>query len=148
MFGTIKVNVDSVQLRDYADKLENVRDSMLTEIEELKRNYKQAQWNDMVSEKARVQLNQYIDALNFAIGDLNSVIYCFFAVPIPLIKIICLFSNSSAHCCNVILLSLLTLALVLLGLLLYHRFTRFTYRRFIAIYRYYLYNEIWNKKDS
>lgn len=76
MFGTINVNVDSVQLRDYADKLENVHNSMLTEIEELKRNYKQAQWNDMVSEKARVQLNQYIDALNFAIGDLNSVISC------------------------------------------------------------------------
>lgn len=76
MFGTIKVNVDSVQLRNYADKLENIHNSMLTEIEELKRNYKQAQWNDMVSEKARVQLNQYIDALNCAIGDLNSVIFC------------------------------------------------------------------------
>lgn len=58
----------------------------------------------------------------------------------------CLFSDSSASCCNVILLSLLMLAFVLLGLLLYHRFARFTYRRFVTIYRYYLYNEIWNKK--
>lgn len=67
--------------------------------------------------------------------------YCFFAVFLPLTKMICLFSDSSANCCNVILLSLLIIVLVLLGLLLYHRFT---YRRFIAIYRYYLYNEIWN----
>lgn len=72
--------------------------------------------------------------------------YCFFAVLIPLIKIICLFSTSSAKCCNTILLILLLLGFVLLGMLLYHRFTRFTYRRFITIYRYYLYNVVWNKK--
>ena len=33
--------------------------------------------------------------------------YCFFAVLIPLIKIICLFNNSSASCCNVIFLIVL-----------------------------------------
>ena len=33
--------------------------------------------------------------------------------------------------------------LLALSVLLYFRFKRFTYRRFIAIYRYYLYNEIW-----
>ena len=38
--------------------------------------------------------------------------------------------------------------LLALSALFYFRFKRFTYRRFIAIYRYYLYNEIWNKKDS
>lgn len=73
--------------------------------------------------------------------------YCFVATLVPLIKIICLFSNSSVKCCNIILLSVLITGLVLLGFLLYHRFARFTYRRFITIYRYYLYNEICSKPD-
>lgn len=74
MFGIIDVNVDSSKINAYLHTLQSARDDMRNEIEELKRKYNQAQWNDMVSEKARVRLNAYIDALNSAIGDLDSII--------------------------------------------------------------------------
>ena len=47
---------------------------MQEDVEELKNAYNKAAWNDMVSEKARIQLNEYIDAYNRAIEELSSVI--------------------------------------------------------------------------
>lgn len=69
--------------------------------------------------------------------------YCFMAVIIPLCKLVCLFKAQSASCCTVIFFIGIIILLLGFGILLYNRFARFTYRRIIAIYRYYLYYEVW-----
>ena len=74
--------------------------------------------------------------------------YCFMAAIIPLCKLICLFKAPSVSCCAIISFIGIILLLLVLGILLYTRFTRFTYRRIIAIYRYYLYHEIWKASDK
>ena len=75
MFGNIEVEVDSYRLKFmYLDDLCKARSKMQEDIEELKAAYNKADWNDIVSEKARIQLNEYIDAYNRAIEELSSVI--------------------------------------------------------------------------
>lgn len=75
MFGNIEVEVDSYRLKFmYLDDLCKARGKMQEDIEELKTAYNKAAWNDMVSEKARIQLNEYIDAYNRAIEELSVVI--------------------------------------------------------------------------
>lgn len=74
MFGNIEANVESYRLELYRDDLYKARDKMQQDIEALKKAYTDAQWNDMVSEKVRIQLNEYIDAYNRAIEELSSVI--------------------------------------------------------------------------
>lgn len=75
MFGNIEVEVDSYRLKFmYLDDLCKARSKMQKDIEELKTANNKAAWNDMVSEKARIQLNEYIDAYNRAIEELSSVI--------------------------------------------------------------------------
>ena len=74
MFGNVEANVDSYKLELYRDDLYKARDKMQKDVETLKKAYTDAQWNDMVSEKARIQLNEYIDAYNRAMEDLCSVI--------------------------------------------------------------------------
>ena len=75
MFGNIEVEIDSYRLKFmYLDDLCKARNQMQKDIEELKTAYNKADWNDMVSEKARIQLNEYIDAYNRAIEELSSVI--------------------------------------------------------------------------
>lgn len=69
--------------------------------------------------------------------------YCFVAIIIPFMKWSDLLQSSTANCCNILLVIGLAVLLIGLGCLFYERFKRFTYRRFITIYRYYLYNEIW-----
>ena len=75
MFGNIEVEVDSYRLKFmYLDDLCKARSKMQKDIEELKTAYNKAAWNDMVSEKARIQLNEYIDVYNRAIEELSSLI--------------------------------------------------------------------------
>lgn len=74
MSENIEVKVDSYRLELYRDDLYKARDTMQNDIEELKKAYAKAQWNDMVSEKVRVQLNEYIDAYNCAVEELSLVI--------------------------------------------------------------------------
>ena len=74
MFGNVEVNVDSYRLELYRDDLNKARDKMQQDIDALKKAYTDALWNDMVSEKARIQLNEYIDAYNRAIEELSVVI--------------------------------------------------------------------------
>ena len=74
MFGNVEANVDSYKLELYRDDLYKARDKMQKDVETLKKAYTDAQWNDMVSEKVRIQLNEYIDAYNRAMEELSSVI--------------------------------------------------------------------------
>ncbi len=75
MFGSIKVEVDSYKLKvAYLGEMCNTRRKMQEDIEELKTAYNKAVWNDMVSEKTRLSLNEYIDAYNRAIEELSIII--------------------------------------------------------------------------
>ena len=75
MFGNIEVKVNSYRLKFmYLDDLCEARSKMQEDIEELKATYNKAPWNDMVSEKVRIQMNEYIDAYNRAIEELSLVI--------------------------------------------------------------------------
>ena len=66
--------VDSQQLEWYRWALSKAQRDMDSEIEQLKNAYVNADWNDMVSAKAGLQLNDYIDSYNRAMEKLEVVI--------------------------------------------------------------------------
>lgn len=66
--------VDTRQLEEYRGQLCGARNRMQSEIETLTRAYRDAEWNDMVSEKVGHRLNAYIDAYNGAMEKLDTVI--------------------------------------------------------------------------
>ena len=74
MLGNIEVRLDSYRLSDYLSSLESICKRMDEEIEQMKKAYDRAEWNDMVSEKARLELNEYIDAYNRNMSVLRGVI--------------------------------------------------------------------------
>lgn len=74
MFGIVRAEVDSYRLDLYLSDLITARDKMIEDLLDLKSAYEKAEWNDMVSEKARIQLNEYISRFNSSIELLDSVI--------------------------------------------------------------------------
>lgn len=74
MLGDIKVTVDSCALEEYGTTLAQRREQMNAELLSLCAAYLDAEWNDMVSEKVRQKLNQYIAEYNRASASLEAVI--------------------------------------------------------------------------
>lgn len=70
----IIVRTSASALRDFENKLSTIRADLLQDAESLDRAYQNAQWNDMVSEKARLEVNAYLDRFNDALAGLNGVI--------------------------------------------------------------------------
>lgn len=75
MWGRVEVELDSYKLNDYRDELVCAYQKMNEDIEEMKSAFeKNDEWNDMVSEKARIALNSYIDSYNIAMDELAAII--------------------------------------------------------------------------
>lgn len=70
----IIVRTDASALQEFEDRLSSIRAKLLEDAEELDRVYQRCQWNDMVSEKTRLEVNAYLDRFNDALADLNGVI--------------------------------------------------------------------------
>ena len=71
----IIVRTDAAKLQQFENKLSVIQERLLRDTDRLGDAYYGAVWNDMVSEKARVQLNEYIRRLNESMSYLNGVIY-------------------------------------------------------------------------
>ena len=71
---SVEVEVNSSNIRHYFYELCEARNKMQNDINELKTAYNKAAWNDMVAEKARLQLNEYIHRYNLAMVELCRVI--------------------------------------------------------------------------
>ena len=71
----IIVRTDAAKLQEFENKLLSVQEAMLQNVQQLDAAYHRAVWNDMVSEKAREQLNHYIDQLNRSLSCLSGIIH-------------------------------------------------------------------------
>ena len=74
MAKPIHVQADPCVLEDYLQRLIKHRARLCEELEELKRAFRNADWNDAVAEKARNRLNEQIDNFNRAMQMLSGVI--------------------------------------------------------------------------
>jgi predicted transcriptional regulator len=74
MSRDIRVRTSAAALAQLERVLSKQRDLLIEDAEALDTVYQRATWNDSVSEKARVSVNEYIDQLNHGLAELNGVI--------------------------------------------------------------------------
>jgi len=68
---TVRTSV--AKLSQLEQSLHKRMKKMAADAQKLDQAYQNAEWNDMVSEKARIELNQYIQKLNRALEELSGV---------------------------------------------------------------------------
>ncbi len=74
MSRDVEVKTSAACLADFERKLGKRLEEIVQDTTRLERAYHNAEWNDMVSERARLGLNEYIDKLNRSLAQLEGVI--------------------------------------------------------------------------
>ena len=74
MSRLFEVQTNAAQLARFENALQKQVKKMAEDAGKLNRAYHNAQWNDTVSERARIELNDYIQNLNHALSDLEGII--------------------------------------------------------------------------
>lgn len=69
-----EVRTSSDKLAQLQYELQKQLDQMAKDAEQLNLAYHEAQWNDSVSEKTRLTLNEYLLKLNKSLADLSGVV--------------------------------------------------------------------------
>lgn len=74
MSRNVEAKTNAARLLDFERALCKHLDEFEEDAQRLDRAYRNAEWNDMVSESVRMELNEYIDKLNRALAKLDGVI--------------------------------------------------------------------------
>ena len=74
MARDVEVKTSAACLADFERKLGKHLDELSEDAQRLDAAYHNVEWNDMVSERTRIELNGYIDKLNRSLAQLEGVI--------------------------------------------------------------------------